>query len=148
MGRSQDSFGKKEKDKKRLRKRKEKLQKKEDRKANSQGGGLDNMIAYVDEFGNITDSPPDPAKKAKVKAEDIVVGVPKKEKEDPHALHKGKLEFFNNDKGYGFIKDLDTQDKIFVHINNMLEEILENDKVVFEVERGPKGLNAIEVKKA
>ena len=65
--------------------------------------------------------------------------------EDP--IKKGKLIFFNDDKGYGFIREDDTQEKYFVHINNMLNEIIENDKVSFELERGPKGMNAIRVSK-
>jgi hypothetical protein len=64
MGRSQTSFNKKEKEKKRLTKRKDKEQKKEDRKAtSSKGKGIDEMLAYVDENGNITSTPPDPKKK-------------------------------------------------------------------------------------
>ena len=64
MARSQETFGKKEKEKKRLKKREEKQKRKEERKANSnKGGDLDSMLAYVDEYGNITDTPPDPTKK-------------------------------------------------------------------------------------
>jgi hypothetical protein len=64
MGRSQASFSKKEKEKKRLKKREDKEQKKEDRKAtSSKGKGMDEMLAYVDENGNITATPPDPKKK-------------------------------------------------------------------------------------
>ena len=57
---------KSEKEKKRLKQKKEKQERKEERKANASGGDLENMIAYVDEFGNITDTPPDPAKKQTV----------------------------------------------------------------------------------
>jgi hypothetical protein len=53
-----NSYFKKQKTEKRLKKRREKEQKKVQRKENSPGGGLDNMIAYVDKFGNITDEPP------------------------------------------------------------------------------------------
>ena len=63
MARSQETFNKKEKEKKRLKKRQEKQLKKEERKANSKGGGLENMLAYVDENGHITDTPPDRTKK-------------------------------------------------------------------------------------
>ncbi len=147
MGRSQESFGKKEKDKKRLKKRKDKLQKKEERKANSQGGDLDSMIAYVDENGNITDTPPDPTTKSKIKAENIEVSVPKKEKEEVQTIRTGKVTFFNDSKGFGFIRDLDSQEKIFFHVHGLLEDVMENDKVTFEIERGFKGLNAVRVKK-
>ncbi|PLX07816.1 MAG: DNA-binding protein [Marinilabiliales bacterium] len=147
MGRSQETFNKKEKEKKRLKKRLDKQKKKEERAANSDGGGLDSMIAYVDEHGNLTDSPPDPANKTKVKAKNIEIGVPKREKEDLTTERNGKVEFFNDQKGFGFIKDLDSQEKFFVHINGLIDRIQENDLVVFEIERGMKGMNAVKVKK-
>ncbi len=146
MVKSKQSFNKKEKEKKRLKKRQEKQQKREERRANSEGGGIENMMAYVDEDGNITDTPPDPTKKKKVDAKSIEIGVPKRE-EQTNPLRMGRVEFFNDSKGYGFIKELETQKKYFVHINGLLEEIKENDKVSFELERGMKGMNAIRVKK-
>ena len=148
MAKSQDTFNKKEKEKKRLKKRKDKAEKKEERKANSEGGGLENMMAYVDEDGNLTDTPPDPTKKKKIiKAESIEIGVPKREDEPLDAIKKGRVEFFNDSKGYGFIKELDTQEKFFVHVNGLVDEIQEGDKVSFELERGMKGMNAVNVKK-
>jgi cold shock CspA family protein len=149
MGRSQETFNKKEKEKKRLKKRQDKEQKKEDRKATSnKGKGIDEMLAYVDDNGNITSTPPDPTKKkVVVKQEDIQIGVPKQEALDPADLiRRGTITFFNTSKGYGFIKDQDTQESIFVHQNGLTSSVKENDKVTFEVEKGPKGLNAINVK--
>ncbi|WP_162054274.1 cold-shock protein [Pontibacter pamirensis] len=149
MGRSQETFSKKEKEKKKLKKRQDKEQKKEERLANSnKGKGIDEMLAYVDDEGNITDTPPDPTKKKKeVKQEDIQIGVPKHEEVDPADLiRKGTITFFNTSKGYGFIKDHDSQDSIFVHQNGLEESVKENDKVTFEVEKGQKGLNAVNVK--
>jgi len=147
MAKSQQSFNKKEKEKKRLKKRQNKQQKKEERKANAESGGLDNMMAYVDENGNITDTPPDPSKKKKIDAKSIEIGVPKRDDSfDPIRL--GKIEFFNESKGFGFIKDFENQEKYFVHVSNFLEELEEGDKVSFELERGLKGMNAIRVKKA
>lgn len=148
MGRSQETFSKKEKEKKRLKKKQDKQKKREERQANSEGGGLDNMMAYLDEHGNITDTPPDPTKKKVVfKASDIEIGIPKKIEEDVDPVHNGRVEFFNDSKGFGFIKDLDNQEKYFVHINGVLEEIREGDKVTFELEKGMKGMNAVRVKK-
>jgi cold shock CspA family protein len=148
MARSQETFSKKEKEKKRLKKRKEKAEKKEERSANSSGGGLDNMMAYVDEFGRITDTPPDPSVlRKKIDASTIEIGIPKREEIEADAVRKGKIDFFNESKGFGFIKELDTQEKFFVHVNGLLEEVKENDKVSFELERGLKGMNAIKVKK-
>lgn len=146
MAKSQQSFTKKEKEKKRLKKRQDKQQKKEERKANSEGGGLENMMAYVDEGGRLTDTPPDPTKKKKIDAKSIEIGVPKRENV-VESIRTGRVEFFNDQKGYGFIKEHETQEKYFVHVNGLLEEIKEGDKVTFELERGMKGMNAIRVKK-
>jgi len=147
MGRSQQTFNKKEKEKRKLQKRKEKQQNKEERRANSPGGGLENMMAYVDENGNIIDTPPDPAKKKKVNAKSIEIGVPKREEEEEPAVRNGRVEFFNHSKGFGFIREIGTQEKFFVHVNGIMQEIHENDKVTFELERGLKGMNAVRVKK-
>ncbi len=148
MAKSQETFNKKEKEKKRRKKRQDKLLKKEERKANSDGGGLDNMMAYVDEHGNISNTPPDPTKKKKeVKASSIELGVPKREDSDEPSGRQGKVTFFNDAKGYGFIKDSQTQENFFVHVNGLLEEVRENDVVTYELERGMKGMNAVNVKK-
>ena len=148
MGKSQETFNKKEKEKKRKQKQQEKAQKKEERKANSdKGKGLDDMMAYVDDDGNISTTPPDPKKKKVIKAKDIEVGIPRQEnRARTEIVRNGIVTHFNDSKGYGFIKDLETQESVFVHVNNLEKEIRENDKVTFETERGPKGLNAIKVK--
>jgi cold shock CspA family protein len=148
MGRSQETFSKKEKEKKRLKKRQDKQQKREERAAAPSSGRLDDMIAYVDENGQITNTPPDPATKRKVKAENIEISIPKKTEDDLASVRLGKIDFFNDSKGYGFIKEQNTGEKFFVHINAFVGEIGENDKVSFELEKGPKGMNAINVKKA
>jgi cold shock CspA family protein len=146
MGRSNETFSKKEKEKKKIAKRKEKLAKKEARKENATSGSLDDMIAYVDENGVITDTPPDPTKKKKViKASSIEIGVPKREDIEIDPVHQGIVAFFNDEKGYGFIKDLESQDSYFVHINNTKEPISEGNKVSFELESGPKGPVAVKV---
>ena len=147
MARSQETFGKKEKEKKRLKKRKEKAERKEERRAASEGGGLDNMMAYLDEDGNIVDTPPDPSVKKKIiKASSIEIGVPKKEVEPVIKDHEGKVSFFDDSKGFGFIIDNLTQEKYFVHVSGLVDEIQESDKVSFELERGMKGMNAVNVK--
>ena len=147
MAKSQESVNKKEKETKRLKKQKDKLQKSEERKKNSQGGGLDNMIAYVDENGNITSTPPDPSKKRVIDVESIQIGVSKRTEEDVPAIRKGRIDFYNDQKGFGFIKEIGTQEKYFVHVNGLLDEIKEGDTVTFELERGLKGMNAVRVKK-
>ncbi len=147
MGRSQETFNKKEVRNKKEKKRKEKEKRRLARKDNEKKGGLDDMIAYVDENGMITDTPPDPSKKKKIEAKNIDLSMPKRDSlgsNDP--IRKGILTFFNDSKGYGFIKDSETQESVFVHINNFLEEIKENNVVSFEVEMGLKGPTAIKVK--
>lgn len=147
MARSQESYSKKEKEKKRLKKREEKQKRKEERRANSKGGGLENMIAYVDENGHLTDTPPDPANKVAIEAEDIIIGIPKKEdRDDEPVIRTGKIAFFNDSKGYGFIREDMSGEKYFVHVNGLLQPVAENDKVTFDLERGMKGMNAVNVK--
>ena len=147
MARSQESFNKKEVRNKKEKKRKEKEKKKLARKEIEKSGDMDDMIAYVDEFGNLTSTPPDPDKKEKVKLEDIEIGVPSREKlEEQDTERKGVVSFFNDSKGYGFIKDSDTQESVFVHVNNLLEDIKEGNLVSYEVEMGHKGPSATNVK--
>jgi len=148
MAGSQETFNKKEKEKKRLKKRLEKQKKSANRKANSQGSSPESMIAYVDEYGQLTDTPPNLSNRKKVDADSIPLGVPKRDVEEVPTIRKGRVEFFNTSKGFGFIKELDTQEKFFVHVNGLLEEIKETDLVTFELERTFKGMNAIKVKKA
>lgn len=141
------TFEKREKEKKREQKRQEKQRRKEERKANSTGGGLESMMAYVDENGMLTDTPPDPSKRVEIDASEIVLGVPPKEKEEADPAKTGRLDYFDGSKGYGFINEIGGNQRYFVHITNMLDEIREGDKVTFELERGPKGMNAVRVKK-
>ncbi|MDP1623395.1 MAG: cold shock domain-containing protein [Bacteroidales bacterium] len=148
MAGSQQTFNKKDKEKKRLKKRLDKQQKFAERKSNSPGGGLDNMIAYVDQNGNITDTPPDPADRKKIDAGSIEIGVPKREVVEVSPIRNGRVEYFNHSKGFGFIKENDTQEKFFVHVHALTEEISEGDKVTFEIERGFKGMSAVRVNKA
>lgn len=149
MARSQETQNKKEKEKKKLQKRKEKEQRKEERKANAkEGKSLEDMMAYVDENGNISTTPPDPTKKRVIKEEDIVIGSRNLEQAGDPALRKGRVSFFNYDKGYGFISDDKTQERIFVHNNSLTFAIKENDRVTFETQMGNKGLVAVNVKKA
>jgi cold shock CspA family protein len=149
MAKSQDSYNKKEKEKKRLKKKKEKLERREQRKIEKAEKGdqtLEEMFSYVDENGNLTSTPPDPAKKIKVNAADIVIGASPRDDDGPEDINRsGQVKFFNDEKGYGFIIDAVTKDSVFVHINNVNDTIQENDKVTFQVEMGPKGPNAINV---
>lgn len=148
MAKSTETFNKKEKEKKRLKKAKDKKEKAEERKSTSgKGKSLEDMMAYIDEHGNITSTPPDPSKKIKINSEDIQVGIAKREEIVQEIVRNGVVSFFNESKGYGFIKDLLSQESVFVHVNGLTEQIKENDKVTFETEQGQKGLTAVKVKK-
>jgi len=147
MGRSQESFHKKDVRNKKEKKRKEKEAKRLARKESDKPNSLDDMIAYVDENGMITDTPPDPDRKTEIKAEDIVIGVPKDVDMEPEdSFRKGTVTFFNQSKGFGFIRDGQSGESLFVHVNNITEPITEGNSVTYEMERGPKGMMAVNVK--
>jgi cold shock CspA family protein len=146
MGRSNETSTKKDREKKKQRERKEKEEKKAERKGNK-GKSFEDMIAYVDEFGRLTSTPPDPTRRVEMKIEDIQISVEKQLPPDPADLIRtGTVSFFNDEKGYGFIKDHETQESIFVHVSAIKEPIKEGNKVTFEVENGPKGPTAVRVK--
>src|SRR5688500_1032053 len=97
MARPTETFNKKEKEKKRLKKQQEKKENMQERKASStKGKSLDQMMAYIDENGNISSTPPDPTKKKKFNTEDIQIGVAKQvPSEQPEGPRKGTITFFN-----------------------------------------------------
>jgi cold shock CspA family protein len=147
MGRSQESFQKKEVRKKKEKKRKEKEKRRLLRKESEKSSTLDDMIAYVDEKGMITSTPPDPVNKEEIDPEGIEVSVPKRTPgEDTDAEREGKVTFFDKKKGYGFIKDSETQENVFVHINDLLADIDQGSKVSYRLTKGKKGLAATQVK--
>ena len=142
-----ESWNKKEREKKKQKERKDKAEKMQERKENAKKNSFDDMIAYLDENGNLTSTPPDPRKKKEVKLEDIQIGVPKYVPPTQEELTKtGKVTFFNTAKGFGFIKDLASQQSVFVHANDLSQEITENDKVSFEIQMGQRGPMAVNVK--
>ncbi len=138
-----DSFNKKEREKK---KRKRKQDKAERKKLKKEEGVKTEEFMYLDEDGNLTSTPPDPTKKKKeIKAEDIQL-VPGRNNEpvDEGPL-TGTVKFFNTEKNYGFIKSSTNVD-YFVHGDNLIDQIKDNDKVTFELGKGNRGEIAINVK--
>lgn len=133
-----DSYNKKERNKKKEKRKREKAERKLKRK---QEGKKTAEFMYLDENGHLTATPPDPnKKKVEVKAEDIEIGVPKKEETGLSAFERhGRVKFFDTNKGYGFIEDTTTKVSYFVHSNSLKIEIKENNKVIFEMGKGPKG---------
>ena len=63
-------------------------------------------------------------------------------------MNKGTVKFFNETKGYGFIKDEESNEEYFVHANGLIDEIRQDDEVTFDLEEGRKGVNAVNVKQA
>lgn len=63
-------------------------------------------------------------------------------------MNNGTVKFFNDSKGFGFIKEDNTNQEYFVHVTGLINEIRENDKVTFELKEGKRGLNAVNVKLA
>jgi CspA family cold shock protein len=61
-------------------------------------------------------------------------------------MKEGKVKFFNGSKGFGFIKDNETDEEHFVHVSGLIDQINEGDEVSFELQQGKKGLNAVNVK--
>lgn len=143
-----ETWNKKEREKKKQQSKKEKEERRQERKEKAkESKNFDNMIAYIDEYGNLSDTPPNPKKADDVKLEDIQISVPKLEDRVQETdTHKGTITFFNEAKGFGFIKDRATQQSIFVHANGLTEPVKEQNKVSFEIERTPKGLSAVNVK--
>ena len=142
------TYNKRENEKKKQARRAEKQKKKEDRKLLGKTNSFDDMIAYVDENGVITSTPPElNPNKEEIKQEEILISTPKKEELEAPAVLRRRIDYFNESKGYGFIKDLDGAEKYFFHVsNNTLTDISENDIVTFDLERGLRGMNAVNIR--
>lgn len=138
-----DTQNKKEREKKKEMKRKEKASKKEYRK-DTVSGGWESMLAYVDENGVLQDTPPDPKAKKEIKAKNIEIGVPKREDIEYDPILRGIINYFDDTKGYGFIKTADDE-SFFLHQNNVSGQPAKGQKVRFEKEKGAKGWVAVKV---
>src|ERR1051325_11770287 len=104
MSKSQVTASKKDREKRKQHNRRDKEQRKEERKANNnKGKGMEAMMAYVDEYGRLSSTPPDPTRRTAIKASDIEVSVQRQQPVDPADLiRRGTVTFFNDAKGYGF----------------------------------------------
>ncbi len=63
-------------------------------------------------------------------------------------MNKGTVKFFNQTKGFGFVREADTEKEYFVHVSGLIDQIRENDEITFELKEGKKGLNAVNVRLA
>jgi cold shock CspA family protein len=146
MGRSKETFGKKEVKNKQLKKRKDKekrrLEKKELGKSN-----FNDMIAWVDENGQICSTPPDLSNREEVDADSIEISIPKSVARDENLKFEGKVKTFDESRGFGFINSNQLKASVFFHINDCAEEIKAGDRVEFDTEKGIKGLKAINIKR-
>ena len=101
-----DSWKKKDREQKKQKEKNDKAEKMNNRKEKPKNS-FDDMIAYMDEYGNLTSTPPDPSRRSEIKLEDIQIGVPEYVPPTEEELTRtGKVTFFNTAKGFGFIKDL------------------------------------------
>ena len=140
------SFTKRDLEKKKQEKRLAKQQKKEERK-NSGTSSFEDMIAYVDENGVITDTPFFFfVFFLEIDISTIEVSTPRKTDEPVITEYEGRVEFFNTSKGYGFIKNLKNAEKYFFHVSGLQDEVTDGNLVTFKLERGPRGMNAVEIK--
>lgn len=144
------SWNKKERENKKREERRKKEEKKQERKENAgKGKSLNEMMAYLDENGNLTSVPPDNRKRVEIKAEEIEIGVPKQKELSPEELiRNGVVTYFNSAKGFGFIEDSENGQRIFVHQSSSGTALHEGLKVTFEIERGPRGYTAVNVSNA
>lgn len=143
-----ESFAKKEKAKKKAKNKQDKALKMKERKENNnKGKSLEDMMAYLDEDGNLTSTPPDDMKKKKeISLDEIQLGAAPII-DEPSGPSTGTISFFNEAKGYGFIIEEKTRENIFVHANQLSQPVKERDRVSFEKGRTDRGYSAINVKK-
>ncbi len=63
-------------------------------------------------------------------------------------MYSGTVKFFNESKGFGFVVDNSSKEEIFVHVSGLIDNVREGDQVTYNTERGKKGMNAVDVKRA
>lgn len=146
-----ETFSKRERRKKKIERRREKeFRRDERRQLPVKQKSLEEMMAYVDENGNLSDTPPDPKNAYKAAVEDIVIDIPRALPDDPDAIPTGVVSYFDPSKGYGFIINDQTQERLFVHVNSFAEPTTElsiGDKVSYTPTRSPRGMQATAVVK-
>ena len=146
MAKSRETFNKKNNEFRKQKQRQDKREKQQERKLNAQKGkSLQEMMAYVDENGNISDMPPKPGNKRTINVEDIEIGIPPGNQRNTE--RKGSIQFFNQEKGFGFIIEKTSGERIFFHNSGLQDSIVLGDKVAFEIQFGEKGKIAVGVKK-
>lgn len=146
-----ETFSKRERRKKKIERRREKENRRDERRQIPvKRKSLEEMMAYVDENGNLSDTPPDPKNAYKATLDDIIIDTPKAFPDDPEALLIGVVSYFDPSKGYGFITNERTQDRLFVHVSDLIQPnatLSMGDKVSYTATRSPRGMQAVGVSK-
>lgn len=143
-----DNQGKKEQKKRKAQAKQNKVERAEMRKKNSdKGRSLEEMYVYVDEFGNLSSVPSDPSKRKAVDLSEITFQTEPTQNHPAQAdsLRTGTVQYFSQSKGFGFIVDSLTGDRIFVHASELSRPVTENEQVTFEKQRNAKGFFATNV---
>ncbi|ERJ59406.1 hypothetical protein [Sphingobacterium paucimobilis] len=139
MAKSQLTFNKKERAKKKQQKKKEKQERREVNKSNNnKGKSMEEMFAYVDEFGNISDTPP--TQVYKFKEEDLLRPV---DQEDEFLF--GKVSYYNETGNYGFIRDNETRETVYFNDKLAGMVLSLNQKVKYKYTRTKQGNQISEV---
>ncbi|HEY1163702.1 MAG TPA: cold shock domain-containing protein [Chitinophaga sp.] len=144
-----DSFSKKEQKNKKAKAKQEKAERKQERKNNNnKGKGLEEMLAYVDENGNLSPTPPKAGSIQEIPLEEIRIDAkPRPSEVAEPSVNSGAISYFNTSKGFGFITDDRSKERVFFHINQLTQPVKEGDKVTFSLEKTPRGYSAVDVKK-
>lgn len=141
-----ESFSKKENQKKRAKKKQDKAQKIEERKTNNnKGKAMEDMMAYIDENGNLTSTPPDTRNRKEINPDDIRLGAAAIIEEDPQ--RSGFVAVYNEAKGFGFITDEETREDLFFHSSQLAQPVKQRDRVTFEKEKTARGFSAVRINK-
>lgn len=139
MSRAQLTFKKKERAKKQQQKKKEKLERREQAKmSNDKGKPLEEMFAYVDEFGNISDTPPE--KKYEFKEEDL-----QRPADPTEEFRYGKVSYYNETGRYGFVRDNETRDTVYFNDMIVGRQLDIDQKVKFKYIRTKQGNQISEI---
>lgn len=145
MSKFSESSGKKNIAQKKKKKRQDKIEKMEERRLISKKGKpLQDMLAYVDANGVITDTPPDPETLKKARESDMFV---MQAESGSTGTREGTVQFFDSEKGFGFILDEKTKSRIFFHYSMLEEPVLVNDAVEFIIKPGQRGPAAENIRK-
>lgn len=144
-----ETFSKRERRKKKIEKKRDKeLRREERRNTATKRKTLEEMMAYVDENGNLSDTPPDPKNAYKAAADNIAIAIPKATPADAEALLTGVVSYYDPAKGYGFIVNEQTKERLFVHVTGLAQPTMElnmGDNVSYTATRSDRGMQAVSV---